>query len=77
MNKLASAIRTESAAILDPGLDGGAGHEGLQLAAEEWATASLRMFTEDLLDKALDISKAIANYLKELELRVADAVKPK
>jgi hypothetical protein len=44
----------------------------LQKAAEDWAVFCLRNHTDELLDKGLAVSKAISNYLGELELRVTN-----
>ena len=46
--------------------DGGS-PEKLRLAAQEWSSYSLKTFDKKLLNKALKISSAIANFLNEME----------
>jgi len=75
MEKLAEVL-SNTADFWKDGAPGNPGSEALQKAAEEWATASLKVFTGKLLGKALGISAAVANFLSELEACEKAAVKP-
>ena len=40
--------------------------QAMQKAAEQWAVAALRTYEKEVLDAALNISKAITRYLDEM-----------
>lgn len=68
MEKLAEVVRNTADLIksgdVEQALPVGCGP--LQKAAEEWAVASLRTFTGELLNKALGVSAAMSNFISEM-----------
>jgi len=61
MRELSDAIRNASENF-SPDKD-------LELAAQKWATSSLKNYTGDLLEKSLMISKAIIDFVEEYRMK--------
>lgn len=67
MQKLAEAI-TKECTTLDRGFDPlSPAHPELQKAAETWANDAMRVYCGPKLERALNISRAIVDFLAELE----------
>lgn len=64
MNELSQSVNRLSGAYRgDDGADELEATRGFQRAAEEWAVVSLRTFVGERLEKALAVSRAIAEYV--------------
>ncbi len=58
MQELAEAI-SENSPVVHP--------DAFRKAAKEWASAAIETYSGELLEKAMAVSVAMANFLNELE----------